>query len=78
MKVLKVSRFSVTKKNGESLTEQDIKTFYLRMSVVCMQLGFLCTDNKELPMKGTTTVEDLVVDDVGQVYNPNQCDVCDD
>ena len=48
------------------------------MSVVCMQLGFLCTDNKELPMKGTTTVEDLVVDDVGQVYNPNQCDVCDD
>lgn len=73
MKVLKVSRFSVTKTNGEPLTEQDIKTFYLRMSVVCMQLGFLCTDNKEEVLKGAYTAEDLQLSNV----NPN-CEVCDD
>ena len=73
MKVLKMSRFSITKKNGEPLSEDDIQTFYLHLSVVCMRLGYYAKDNNEQSPKGTYTAEDLQLSQV----NPN-CEVCDD
>ena len=68
-----MSRFSITKKNGESLSEQDIQSFYLQLSVVCIRLGLYLVDNEEEKMKGTYTAEDLQLSRV----NPN-CEVCDD
>ena len=68
-----MKRFSIVKKNGESLSEQDIKTFYLHLSVVCMKLGLYIDTDMEKVKKGVITAEDLQISSV----NPN-CEVCDD
>jgi hypothetical protein len=56
-----------------------------------MKLGLYAEDVEKEKPKGTYTAEDLVIDDVGQVYNPTftkeelqiskvnpNCEVCDD
>ncbi len=68
-----MSRFSITRKDGTPLSEGDIQSFYLHLSVLCMRLGLYIEDNKEEKQKGTYTAEDLMVSRV----NPN-CEVCDD
>tara|TARA_B100000575_G_scaffold234419_1_gene195999 strand:- start:355 stop:564 length:210 start_codon:yes stop_codon:yes gene_type:complete len=69
-----MSRFSITKKDGSSLSKDEIKTFYLHLSVICMKLGYYVNDNEELsPSQGVITAEDLQISSV----NPN-CEVCDD
>jgi len=68
-----MKRFSIVKKNGESLTELDIETFYLHLSVVCMKLGLYIDTDMEKVKKGVITAEDLQISSV----NPN-CEVCDD
>lgn len=86
-----MTKFNITRKDGKQISKEDIQTFYLHLSVVCMKLGLYAEDVEKEKPKGTYTAEDLVIDDVGQVYNPTftkeelqiskvnpNCEVCDD
>jgi hypothetical protein len=68
-----MSKFNITRKNGKDISKEDIETFYLHLSVVCMRLGLYVEDVKKEKAKGTYTAQELQLSKV----NPN-CEVCDD
>ena len=39
-----MSKFNITRKDGKEISKEDIRTFYLHLSVVCMRLGLYCED----------------------------------
>ena len=68
-----MSKFNITRKDGKEISKEDIRTFYLHLSVVCMRLGLYCEDVEKEKPKGTYTAQELQLSQV----NPN-CEVCDD
>ena len=68
-----MTKFNITRKDGKQISKEDIQTFYLHLSVVCMKLGLYAEDVEKEKPKGTYTAEDLQLSKV----NPN-CEVCDD
>jgi hypothetical protein len=68
-----MSKFNITRKDGKDISKEDIQTFFLHLSVVCMRLGLYVEDVEKEKPKGTYTAQELQLSQV----NPN-CEVCDD